>query len=65
MQCNLRLLQQVALLAGLRPQPADADGLADRQTEQCAQQRIAERLVEYPAQYQANQHEHPLHGRYP
>ncbi|MNV04441.1 hypothetical protein D3C71_947360 [compost metagenome] len=65
MQRNLCPLQQAALLVGLRSQFADTKGLTDRQPEQSAQQRIAERLVEYPAQHQANQHQHPLHGRYP
>ena len=65
MQRYLRLFQQKALFRRLCAQTTDANGLADPQPEQRAQQRVAERLVEYPAQHQPNQHEHPLHGRYP
>ncbi|MNP78002.1 hypothetical protein D3C76_1755320 [compost metagenome] len=65
MQGHLRLFKQAPLRVGLHSQTAKANGLADCQAKQRAQQRIAERLVEYPAQHQANQHQHPLHGRYP
>ncbi|MNP44743.1 hypothetical protein D3C76_1386190 [compost metagenome] len=64
-QRNFRLLQQTMLSGRLRVQTPDANGLADSQSEQRAQQRFAELFVEYPAEHQPNQHQHPLHGRYP
>ena len=65
LQSHPHLFKLVLLLRHLRAKARHADRLTDRQPQQRTQQRITERLVEQPAEHQPDQHEHPLHGRYP
>ncbi len=65
LQGDFRLFKLTLLLGSLRAESGDADRLTDHQPQQRTQQRITERLVEQPAEHQPDQHEHPLHGRYP
>ena len=65
LQSHLRLFKLALLLCSLRAKPGDAQRLPDRQSQQRTQQCVTERLVEQPAEQQPDQHEHPLHGRYP